>query len=78
MDLYGGQFFTMTHPAHEEEVFPRDGFRPRPDYFANHSVERDRPQAALVGLFRGFAATEVPISSRQFDSFDHFLRVKTK
>lgn len=26
----------------------------------NHSVERDRPQAALVGSLRGFAATAAP------------------
>lgn len=27
---------------------------------ANHSVERDRPQAALAGSLRGFAATATP------------------
>ena len=26
----------------------------------NHSVERARPQAALVGALRGFAATAAP------------------
>lgn len=26
----------------------------------NHSVERDRPQATLVGSLRGFAATAAP------------------
>ena len=38
IDLYSGQFFTMTHPAHEEEVFPRDDFRQRPNYFANPAL----------------------------------------
>ena len=28
--------------------------------FPNNSVERDRPQAALVGSLRGFAATAAP------------------
>lgn len=27
---------------------------------SNHSVERDRPQAALVGSLRGFAAAAAP------------------
>jgi len=46
----------MTHPAHEEEVFPRDDFRPRPDFFANPAVERDSPKAALLGSLRAPAA----------------------
>ena len=29
-------------------------------YVANNSVERDRPQAALVGSLRGFAAAAAP------------------
>ena len=31
-----------------------------PVIISNHSVERDRPQAALVGSLRGFAATAAP------------------
>ncbi|WP_143707487.1 hypothetical protein [Uliginosibacterium sp. TH139] len=31
-----------------------------PQKMSNHSVERDRPQAALVGSLRGFAATAAP------------------
>jgi hypothetical protein len=34
--------------------------RPRQVAEANSSVERDRPQAALVGSLRGFAATATP------------------
>ena len=31
---------------------------------ANTTVERDRPQAALVGSLRGFAATAAPYVQR--------------
>ncbi len=31
-----------------------------PEIRSNNSVERDRPQAALVGSLRGFAATAAP------------------
>ena len=35
----------------------------------NNSVERDRPQAALVGSLRGFAATAAPHVKRWAPSF---------
>jgi len=37
-----------------------ESFPPHQMYSANNSVERDRPQAALVGSLRGFAATAAP------------------
>ena len=39
---------------------------------SNISVERDRPQAALVGALRGFAATAAPHVKRWVPKFIDF------